>query len=329
MDLTSARALKGEIRQRLTGLLVQPRIVSKLGVAAQRVEGMTTPRSIALGISAVDGEFKIAVRLQHPLDAVNELLEEVTALAGSEAEIRYVGRVSKRQSAQQGRVRPLRIGCSIGQFQITAGTLGCFVKSLSSVGGAMILSNNHVLADENRAKIGDPIIQPGAYDHGTVPADVVGHLVNFEPLNTSRPNLVDCAVADVAAGIDIVSDAIDGIGPLRGVAAAAPQTHDSVAKTGRTTGTTKAQVTAVELDNIVIDYDIGSIQFDGQIEVDGMDATGFSQGGDSGSLVVNAGGEAIGLLFAGSDTGGANGFGLTYINPIQAVLDALNCDLLI
>jgi hypothetical protein len=36
---------------------------------------------------------------------------------------------------------------------------------------------------------------------------------------------------------------------------------------------------------------------------------------------------AVGLLFAGSDQGGANGQGLTYANPIRLVLDALKVDL--
>jgi hypothetical protein len=329
MDLISARSLKSQIRKRLADMLVQPHIASKLGVAARRMEGIKFPRSIALGIRAVGGDFQIAVRLQHAPNSMDELLKEVTAMAGAETDIRYIGKVSKRQIPQQGRVRPLKIGYSIGQFQITAGTLGCFVKSRNGSGEPLILSNNHVLADENRAKIGDPIVQPGTFDGGKVPADVVGSLVNFEPLNPSRSNLVDCAVADITAGVGIVSNTIDGIGPLRGVASAAVQPGDTVLKTGRTTGTTMAKVSAVELDNIVIDYDIGSLSFDGQIEVDAVDATGFSQGGDSGSLVVNANGEAIGLLFAGSETGGSNGLGLTYLNPIGPVLNALNCDLLV
>ena len=329
MDLASARSLKGDIRRRLTGMLAQPHIASKLGVAARRIEGISAPRSIALGIRVEGDDYKIAVRLQHPREAVSELLQEITSMAGADTEFRYIGKVSKRQLPQQTRTRPLRIGLSIGHFKITAGTLGCFVKSRSGVGGPMILSNNHVLADENRAAINDPILQPGPFDHGQMPGDVVASLVNFEPLNTSRPNLVDCAVAAVVDGIGIVSDTIDGIGPLRGVAATPVKTGDSVSKTGRTTGTTIAQVSAVELDNIGIDYDIGQLQFDGQIEIDSLDTTGFSQGGDSGSLVVNANGEAVGLLFAGSETGGSNGFGLTYVNPIGPVLDALNCNLLV
>ena len=53
----------------------------------------------------------------------------------------------------------------------------------------------------------------------------------------------------------------------------------------------------------------------------------FSQGGDSGSLIVDADRRAVGLLFAGSDQGGSNGKGLTYANPLRAVLEALKVDL--
>lgn len=37
--------------------------------------------------------------------------------------------------------------------------------------------------------------------------------------------------------------------------------------------------------------------------------------------------QAIGLLFAGGDEGGSNGKGLTFANPIEAVVDALRVDL--
>lgn len=53
----------------------------------------------------------------------------------------------------------------------------------------------------------------------------------------------------------------------------------------------------------------------------------FSDSGDSGSLIVDDDRLAIGLLFAGGDEGGRNGKGLTYANPLRAVLDALQVDL--
>ncbi len=63
--------------------------------------------------------------------------------------------------------------------------------------------------------------------------------------------------------------------------------------------------------------------------MESTNGTPFSRGGDSGSLVYRADGVALGLLFAGSETGGENGNGLTYLNPIDAVLDALGARLVV
>jgi hypothetical protein len=45
----------------------------------------------------------------------------------------------------QQRHRPLKIGVSVGHVDVTAGTLGCFVREPEGE-GTFILSNNHVLA---------------------------------------------------------------------------------------------------------------------------------------------------------------------------------------
>jgi hypothetical protein len=78
-----------------------------------------------------------------------------------------------------------------------------------------------------------------------------------------------------------------------------------------------------------VSYDTGNLRFDGQIEIEGAGARAFSDGGDSGSLIVNDDMLAIALLFAGGDVGGANGLGLTYANPIHRVLHDLKAQLLV
>ena len=65
---------------------------------------------------------------------------------------------------------------------------------------------------------------------------------------------------------------------------------------------------------------------DGQIEVEGEGGP-FSAGGDSGSLVVDSDLRACGLLFAGSQQGGRNGLGLTFLNEIAPVLRGLGLSL--
>lgn len=98
----------------------------------------------------------------------------------------------------------------------------------------------------------------------------------------------------------------------------------AVEKVGRTTGVTRGQVSAFEIDGLVIQFPDGPLEFHDQIEVAGNASGPFSAGGDSGSLVYRPNSrEALGLLFAGSERGGPAGTGLTYCNPIEAVLSEL------
>ena len=221
-------------------------------------------------------------------------------------------------------LRPLRIGSSVGHFKITAGTLGGFV-SLDG-GATAILSNNHVLADENRGAIGDAILQPGPLDGGAM-RNQVATLSNFVRLRRQGANAVDAAVATLTEGIAADHRRIRGVGRLAGVGGVL-DVGAEVRKTGRTTGTRRGVVTAIELDNVVVAYDIGDLTFDGQIEIEGTGLRGFSDGGDSGSLIVDGDRLAVGLLFAGSTRGGSNGRGLTYANPVEPVLQELSATLM-
>jgi hypothetical protein len=45
-------------------------------------------------------------------------------------------------------------------------------------------------------------------------------------------------------------------------------------------------------------------------------------------LIVDTNGFAVGLLFAGSESGGSNGKGVTFANPIAAVLEKLKVELI-
>src|SRR5215471_5410866 len=104
----------------------------------------------------------------------------------------------------QRRLRPAKAGCSVG-FQFTgsmagyvmAGTLGALVEDGS--GSRFILSNNHVLANENALPIGSPIFQPGLLDHGNPATDQIATLTRFVKLDKKKTNFVDCAIAKVLA----------------------------------------------------------------------------------------------------------------------------------
>ena len=182
-------------------------------------------------------------------------------------------------------------------MKVTAGTLGAFVHK---DGVVHALSNFHVLAGSPAAKVGDTILQPGPADGGRAPRDKVGTLAAWADLDQSRTALVDCAIALLD---DQEVDLEYPVGRITTTAVALG--GEQVAKIGRTTSVTRGRVTAIELDNVVVGYgeEMGEISFDNQIEVESTGTGPFSRGGDSGSLVYRADGVALGLLFAGSESG--------------------------
>lgn len=330
MQLDSARELKESLLDTLVATLSERPSIRALGVPAGPFsENGMPPRTVAIGLAPKgDGQYQLAVRLQRRALEFSGLVDSIRKKAKGEVEVRYIGRVSKRAAVpwQQKRVRPLRLGSSVGHFKITAGTLGAFVRSRLG-GEPLILSNNHVLANENQAKAGDAILQPGKLDGGQLAHDRVGSLAGFIKLRRTSANRIDAATASIEAGIEINAAKLAPFGRLHGVGPTFLDEGAEVRKVGRTTGATKGRVTAIELDHLIVGYDVGDLRFDGQIEIEGNGTKAFSDGGDSGSLIVNPNGLAVALLFAGTSDGGSNGRGLTYANPIHAVLDALKVEL--
>jgi hypothetical protein len=287
--------------------------------------------SYFLGVSARGRKnYRLAVRLQDRALERSDLVVRISARARGEVDVRYVGRIRARAKPwYRSRQRPLLIGSSTGflaTYFLMAGTLGCFVRSGSS-SALYILSNNHVLADENRYPKGGHIVQPGTLDGGSPTADRVAKLTRFVRLETEKVNFVDCAIAKLNSGVQADVHKLRGIGTLAGQHSGDLQVGDVVHKVGRTTGVRRGKVTAFELDGVAVEYDIGVVSFDNQIEIEGTGTRSFSDAGDSGSLIVDDEIRAAALLFAGSDHGGSNGKGLTYANPIAAVLQALKVKL--
>jgi hypothetical protein len=335
MRLESVRDLKA---QALSSVLAPMRRTNPraLGIAfaAEPLRVLDAqPRLIALGIAPQPrgDNFKLAVRLQRRGLAESEQLDRIRTLAKGEVEVRYVGRISKRATApwHRERNRPLLIGGSVGHFSITAGTLGGFVRRPRTT-NALILSNNHVLAAENRARRGDAILQPGDLDGGQRRRDTIARLDRFKPLTPRKVNLLDCAVAELLDGLDFDPTLLQGLGRLAGVSGRAPEPGLRVAKVGRTTGLTRGRISAFEIDGLVIDYGrpTGNLRFDDVLEIESTGSRPFSDGGDSGSLIVDPDLKAVAQLFAGSDVGGRADLGVTYATPIDRVLHTLRVDLL-
>jgi S1-C subfamily serine protease len=241
---------------------------------------------------------------------------------------------------EQQRHRPICCGLQIQNFDddqregvlaqglMTVGTIGCFVKKNGA--GQFILSNNHVVAGENRGVIGDRVLQPGATTF--VPSDLVAKLSDFVPLLFSPHG------ASIAAGNVLFNDVDAGLAEVEPTVAAtntylpirtgittpsafgAARRNEIVSKVGRTTGLTHGKVTAVGTIVSNVGYGSKEAWFRGSIEISNVAGIAFSAGGDSGSAIVNASGEVIGLLYAGNGS-------QTYACPVDAIIKALSISL--
>ena len=264
-----------------------------------------------------------------------------------------VGKLKALQIDKKARHRPCPMGTSGGHYMITAGTNGELLRDKKE-GKMCIGTNNHVGANSNDAEPGDPYLQPGPHNGGNVSNDTIGRLLRFVPIEfeggtstcpfarsaawlvnipaalfsrktrlepvVAYPvyNQVDAALIEVNEN-DVKSEIV-GIGVPKGVREV--QLSMLVQKSGRTTcHVVDGEVTSVDATVGPVSYGPGkTAYFRDQIIIS---KEGFSAGGDSGSLVLDMEGYAVGKLFAGSAEQN-----ITIANPIQAYLDLLDAELI-
>jgi len=227
------------------------------------------------------------------------------------------------------RIRPAPGGVSVGHVRVTAGTLGCLALGRSAPRNSrlMILSNNHVLANSNNAVFGDSVIQPGRVDGGTHPADQVGILERFVPLQYGgATNYVDAATSWVwpdRVRREHIYPSGGGHQLFRiGSNPQYPTLGALVGKTGRTTQLTQGRITALNWAGNVGPYPgAGTAFFTGQFVVQAASGN-FSSPGDSGSVIWRweTGLPPVGLLFAGGE-------GYTLASPMPWVTYFLDINL--
>ncbi|NWG04602.1 MAG: fibronectin type III domain-containing protein [Syntrophaceae bacterium] len=232
--------------------------------------------------------------------------------------------------------RPVPIGVSTGHPAITAGTIAARVRD--AAGNVFALSNNHVFANNNNATMGDSALQPGPFDIIDHPYDPetykIGELYDFQPINFSifGSNTIDAAIVSTTSDKLGYGTLSEGYGSPHSIIFGDSDgdgyfdnkndlLQQPIKKFGRTSGLTHGQISEISVSVAVCYANCSSLffsqlaWFDDQIGIIGNDDNPFSQGGDSGSLIVSEdGNHPVGLLFAGSAT-------KTFANRIDLVLN--------
>jgi hypothetical protein len=335
------RGLKEEWSERL----LRPAVARAEGARALTAAVTPAPErnvvGVGIGEKVVDGRptgvraLKFLVRMKYPPDQISPKNVLPDNVDGIPTDVEEVGLLRRFPVATKPRrvkpaaaaafpnprtkIRPAQPGCSVGfrdpgdQF-VMAGTFGALVRDDDSV---YVLSNNHVLADEDQLPAGAPIFQPGLLDGGNPRNDQIAKLTRAIKLKAGSANRVDCAIAQLLSS-SLVSREILFIGPPQGTEAAAEDMI--VHKFGRTTSYTAGRVTSIDTD-VTVQYDTGTFMFESQLIIVGLNGQPFSDSGDSGSLILErATQKAVALLFAGSSSH-------TIANHIEDVMQALEVTL--
>jgi hypothetical protein len=290
----------------------------------------------------------VSVSRKLPLGALAAVDLVPKAIDGVVTDVVETGEI-RALNVYTDRYRPIPLGVSIGHREITAGTLGALVRD-KKTRQQLMLSNNHVFANSNDAQAGDAILQPGPHDGGAVGADTAGRLTRFVEIQFGAggaPDFSNCPVGNAVARFfnlfawmlrsstrlaaireeganrvdaavaepteQVINQVIDQIDGVRGVAdyfLGMP-----IWKTGRTTGRTMGEILQTDV-TVNVSYGDGRVA----TFTDQLMAGAMSQGGDSGSAVVDQDNKFVGLLFAGSDS-------TTIFSPAQFVLDELEVEM--
>lgn len=205
-------------------------------------------------------------------------------------------------------VRPLAVaqfqleaGMSIGHNSMNGyGTLGGFLINKKQE-RHFIVSNNHVLALNNAAAIGD------AVHYGNRRIGSLSAFVNLD--YSGRANQLDLAVARVDSDENIAISRYRKIRPAR--------VGEFVTKMGATTLQTYGQIISTDY-TCKVGYGAGrSAVFTDQLYIKGQTGSNFSEPGDSGSFIsAQSDGAFVGLLFAGENNSSA-----TFANQSVMVLN--------
>lgn len=331
-----------ELRGRVAPLMLLRRNVVGVGVGYKiRGREITGEPSIM-----------VSVTRKQPISALDPDDLVPAEVQGVPTDVVQTGQIVAFSPDRHTRQRPIRPGLSIGHPAGSAGTLGAIVQR---DGDLFILSNNHVMASLNQARPGDPILQPGPADGGTL-FDQIASLETFQPLRF-LDELAEPVEDDAPPGrgwMGALARLIEKLRsgrPLRAgepppllpptnrVDAALARLHDSVPVEpaiidveGLPAGVLEPELgmrviksgrttgltraQIVQIDvTIDVQYGARTARFTNQVMTGAL-----SDRGDSGSLVLDYRRNAVGLLFSGSGT-------VSVVNPIQPVLKAFEVEL--
>jgi hypothetical protein len=243
------------------------------------------------------------------------LTRKAPGIAGAVADYLRAGDTPIRElitGAIEPTGRPAAGGDSLGEGKANgeSGTLGALV--VDAAGKELILTCHHVVGTANSTSRGSPVWQPSA-DKGGGTKDRIGQVYDIEPIVMGgiTANNFDAALVE----LDKPGSVTPGVQSLGSLAGSAVGTYlrTDVSKYGTNTKSTSGRY--LYRSTYLQHYaGVGDALFVDQLGIFKRPKQ-FSDGGDSGAVVLNTANEVVGLLFAH-----AKDINMSFANPIQPIL---------
>jgi hypothetical protein len=272
-----------------------------VGIGAKETEGKS------------GGEMAVCVFVTHKVKkGLNKKWRVPKEIQGMKTDVVPVGRVVHQ-------VRPTPLGSGVSRVGGGRGTLGILVKCDGS-GKTFFLTAAHVIAPDGNAAKGDVIVEP---PHGESGSAAFGKLEEWEPLDFDGGlNEMDAALASLDSPADAQAFPAS-IGQLT-VPPMEPFVFQSVRKNGAKTNHTLGVVTHLKVDISIFTTTGDLLKYNDAFAILGAGGQ-FSQGGDSGALIVDAVTKApVGLLIGGESDGPR-----TFAIPISRILTRFKAQVII
>lgn len=292
------------MRTRAERLELQNKLLDLLEDVKEKLMKFPNVINVAIGLKETAGEltedivFQVFVVDKIEKDSLAPSEQIPKKIKGYKTDVIKVPKAVNRVDSSEH--RPVTGGVQISNGKGHVGTLGCFAQLVAD-DTLVLLSNEHVLYSDG-AVAGDKIGQPNfenkcccccAYVDGEI-GTILGPAINN--------STVDCAIASVNPGIALdhilhnsMDDAelhIDGIDTA--------VVGDNVRKIGRTSGLTQGRVRSINGPTASRNGQIFIRPVDTETFTESKNGKkAFSDGGDSGSIIIDESNNVIGLLWGG------------------------------
>lgn len=199
------------------------------------------------------------------------------------------------------------------------GTLGCF--AMNSYGQLGLISSYHALMSEDYKNSNEIVL---LYDNNKSRFNKylsIGNITETAPLRYNQDLTEEFFNLD--AGFVLLAANISKINSYETVETSHKddiRLDQIVKKIGAATGLTKGVVSAVAC-RVKVRFTGGTVVFNDVFEVRGTGSQ-FSGSGDSGALVINDKGQAMGIVFAGNNE-------VSYVCPIGPIINYFKCRIVV